>query len=147
MIYTYKARSYTQKVLSTTMDCANLARCLDATLSPDPRVREESSRFLLQNVLPSSIGLECLLSLSVGVNPENPLTSSSSSGAGSLPFPLSDGGKLAAAVAFKNGIKKRWSVDVEEAEEADRGSKTNISVKASASAKVPLNNKFSSSLI
>ena len=104
---------------NSNMDCANLARCLDATLSPDPRVREESSRFLLQNVLPSSVGLECLLSLSVGVNPENPTSSSSSREAGSLPFPLSDGGKLAAAVAFKNGIKKRWSVDAEEAEEED----------------------------
>ena len=89
------------------MDASHLAACLDATLSPDPRTREESSRFLLENVQNHATGLESLLALSSGVNDAN----------GGTPV-VSEGGKLAAAVALKNGIKKRWTVDENEEDDA-----------------------------
>jgi len=94
------------------MDLPHLARVLDSTLSSDPQIREESSRFLLRNVLPRSDGLESLLLLSSS-------SSSLRNGGGNEGEQLvSDGGKLAAAVAFKNGIKKRWIVsDLDEEEE------------------------------
>ena len=94
------------------MDLPHLARVLDSTLSSDPQIREESSRFLLQNVLPRSDGLESLLLLS------SSSTSLRNGGGNEGEQLLSDGGKLAAAVAFKNGIKKRWIVsDLDEEEE------------------------------
>ena len=89
------------------MDASHLAACLDATLSPDPRTREESSRFLLENIPKHATGLEFLLALSSGVNDAN----------GRTPV-VSEGGKLAAAVALKNGIKKRWTVDENEEDDA-----------------------------
>ena len=94
------------------MDASHLAACLDATLSPDPRTREESSRFLLENVQNHATGLESLLALSSGVNDAN----------GRTPV-VSEGGKLAAAVALKNGIKKRWTVDENEEDDVGRKSK------------------------
>ena len=87
------------------MDLPHLARVLDSTLSSDPQIREESSRFLLQNVLPRSDGLESLLLLSSSSS-----LSGGNGGSNEGEQLLSDGGKLAAAVAFKNGIKKRWIV-------------------------------------
>ena len=99
------------------MDLPHLARVLDSTLSSDPQIREESSRFLLRNVLPRSDGLESLLLLSSS-------SSSLRNGGGNEGEQLvSDGGKLAAAVAFKNGIKKRWIVsdlDEETTEETEK---------------------------
>ena len=96
------------------MDLSHLAACLDATLSPDPRTREESSRFLLENVQNHATGLESLLALSssssLGVNANGGSTNGT-------PV-VSEGGKLAAAVALKNGIKKRWTVDENEEDDA-----------------------------
>ena len=100
------------------MDLPHLARVLDSTLSSDPQIREESSRFLLQNVLPRSDGLESLLLLSSSSS-----LSGGNGGSNEGAQLLSDGGKLAAAVAFKNGIKKRWIVsdlDEETTEETEK---------------------------
>ena len=78
-------------------------------VSGPANARGKFAIFLLENVQNHATGLESLLALSSGVNDAN----------GRTPV-VSEGGKLAAAVALKNGIKKRWTVDENEEDDAKR---------------------------